>query len=148
LVEYAIERPPVPRVLRRIEVKRGSPPGHRVLRDDDPEGTREVGRSRARGDDVVIAGEGPEIPPRAVGHRALLPQARPHRVRVSDELVVERVEVRRAHATSLVGTINVPHSGQPVMVTSPTTSIDEVRASSSSRVTRSISEASGAPAQR
>ncbi len=147
LGEHAVERPAVAGVLRRVEVERRPPARHRVLRDDDSLRAREVGRPGARRDDVVVARERPEVPARAARHRALRPEPGPHGVRIAREVLRERVEVG-GHARRRAGTLSVPHSGQPVIVTSPASSIADVRASSSSSVTRSISVARGAPAQR
>ena len=104
LVEHAVERPAVARMLGRVEVQRRPPARDRVLRDDDPERAREVAGPRARRDDVVVARERPEVPACAARDRALRPEPRPDRVRVARELLVERVEVGASCRRSRVGT--------------------------------------------
>ena len=103
--EHGIQRPPVARMLRRVEVQRRPPARDGVLRHDDPLRAREVGRPRARGDDVVVAGERPEVPAGTARDRAGRPQPRPGRVGVGDEVLGERIEVgrRRAHRVAQSG---------------------------------------------
>ncbi len=151
--EVGSEQPPevhVPRPVRRERDELGRPGAL-----DERLAALEGRRVPRGGLDLRVARERPETAVgRGVGDGTALTQLCVEREelfaarRLERGPVLAHVGLRRVHGASTVGTLNVPHSGHPVIVTSPSSWIAEVRARSSSSVTSSISVARGAPAQR